>query len=218
MADLLVDAQAGYTGTPASGKSGIFVDSSSKKLFTKDDAGRYWGAPIRNWSVTNDASAFASDLYVVGSNVLIPSFGLQVGSRYMLRVSASKTGAGVATPVYTLRCGAGGVVGDAVFTCALTGPAQTAIADIATLNVIAIVRTTGATGTMQATAWWEHRGTTANTTTSGTGFANDSTGHVEANFTSKDMTTSGGLYLGMSLNGGASDAVTVTLVDAQLDV
>lgn len=218
MADVLIDAQAGYTGTPTSGKSGVFVDSTSKKFCWKDDTGRYWSPGSRNWSITNDASAFASDLYLVGSNVLLPSFGMQAGTRYYLRASASKTGAGVAAPVYTVRIGGAGAIGD-TSRLALTGPAQTAIADIGTLNVLLICRVVSATvGVIQGTAWWDHTGTAANTTTSGTGFANDSTGHVQGTSANFDNSALGGSYIGLSMNGGASAAWTVTLVDAQLDV
>lgn len=218
MADILIDAQAGYTGTPASGKSGIIIDSTNKRMYNKDDTGRYWGPSNRNWSITNDASAFASDLYLVGSNVLLPSFGIQAGSRYWLRASASKTGAGTATPAYTIRIGTAGAIGD-TSRLALTGPAQTAIADIGTLNVLVICRVVSATvGVLQGTAWWDHTGTAASTTVSGTGFANDVTGHVQGTSANFDNSALGGSYIGLSLNGGASAAWTVTIVDAQLDI
>lgn len=221
MADILMDTQAAYSGTPTGGKGAVFIDSTSKRLTWKDDTGRYWAPGARNWSTANDPSAFASDLYVVGSNILIPSFGLQVGSRYYLRVSASKTAACTGTPAYTIRIGSSGVVGD-TSRLALTGPAQTAVIDIGTLNILAVVRAVGAaTGVIQATAWWNHRGTAANTTTSGTGFANDSTGHVEATSAAYDNTTEGGKYIGVSINGTSTTAPaawTVTLVDAQLDI
>lgn len=65
---------------------------------------------------------------------------------------------------------------------------------------------------LQGTAWWDHRGTAANTTTSGTGFANDSTGHVEGTSAGFDNSALGGQYIGLSVNGGASASWTVTQV------
>jgi Zn-dependent alcohol dehydrogenase len=94
----------------------------------------------------------------------------------------------------------------------MTGPAQTAIADIGTLNIMVTVRTIGATGVIQGTAWWDHRGTAANTTTSGTGFANDTTGHVETTSGAIDVTAYAGKYVGLSINGGTSASWTVTQV------
>lgn len=216
MADILIDNQSAPS-TPSSGKSVVFVDSTSKKLVYKDDSGRYWSPGSRNWSIANDVSAFATDLYLVGSNVLLPSFGMQAGTKYFLQASASKTGNGTGTPVYTVRIGSAGSAAD-TSRLALTGPAQTAIADIGTLNILLVVRNVGASGVIQGTAWWEHRGTAANTTTSGTGFANDSTGHVEGTATPYDNSAEGGKYIGISINGGASNAWTVTQVHAQLDV
>jgi hypothetical protein len=95
---------------------------------------------------------------------------------------------------------------------------QTAIADIGTLNVMVTCRNAGAAAVLQGTAWWDHRGTAANTTTSGTGFANDSTGHVEATSAAFDAQGSaiGGLNVGLSLNAGASAAWTVTQVRCEV--
>lgn len=55
----------------------------------------------------------------------------------------------------------------------------------------------------------------AHLATVGTGFANDSTGHVEATSASFDMTTLAGQYVGLSLNGGASASWTTTQAQAE---
>lgn len=216
MSDLLLDVQSAPT-TPSAGQSVIFIDSSSKKLTTRDDAGKYTAYPTHNHSTANDPSAFATDLTVVGSAVVIPSFGFQVGSKYLFQMSASKSGAGAATPIYYVRIGTNGTAADTA-RATLTGPAQTAIADIGFLNILVVVRSVGAAGVLQTSVWWSHRGTAINTTTSGTGFANDSTGQVENTASGYDNSAEGGKFISISINGGASNAWTVTQACGSLTV
>ena len=217
MADILLDEQS-VPSSPASGQGIIYADSTVSKLAYVDDAGRKY--IITGGGLTNAAVAAqtvnAADTYLTDSDLLIPSFGLQAKTRIVWTVSASKTAAGIATPIYTVRTGANRTTAD-TSRLALTGPAQTAIADIGTLTVMLTVRTIGATGVIAGTAYWSHRGTAANTTTSGTGFANDSTGHVEANSAGFDMTTLAGSYIGLSVNSGTSGVWTVTQVHATMD-
>lgn len=131
-------------------------------------------------------------------------------------ISASKTAAGVATPIYSVRIGSARSTADTA-RLALTGPAQTAVADIGTLCIMATLRNVGAAAVLQGTAWWAHRGTAANTTTSGTGFANDSTGHVEAASAGFDTSAMAGLFVGLSVNPGTAGVWTVTQVHANME-
>ena len=191
----------------------LFIDSTTSLPAFKNDAGRagvIWGASF-NASVAAQASGFATDTYVTDSDILIPSFGFQAKTNFLWMISASKTGAGTAQPIYNIRIGANRTTADTA-RLVLTGPAQTAIADIGTLNIMVTVRTVGASGVIQGTAWWNHRGTAANTTTSGTGFANDSTGHIEGTSAGFDNSALGGQYVGLSMNGGTSAAWTLTQV------
>ncbi len=79
------------------------------------------------------------------------------------------------------------------------------------------VRTVAAAGVIQGTAYWTHRGTAASTTVSGVGFANDVTGHVEGTSAGFDNSALGGSYVGLSMDGGASAAWTVTQAVARAD-
>lgn len=213
MADVFVANQSA-PATPSSGNSVIFVDSTAKILCVKDDAGRVAGYSFNSATAAQSAGGFATDTYVTNSDILIPSFGVQSKTQFMWTLSASKTGAGTATPIYAIRIGSlRSVVDTARLT--LTGPAQTAIADIGTLCIVCTVRNVGASGVIQGTAYWSHRGTAANTTTSGTGFANDSTGHVEGSGAGFDNSNLGGSYIGLSINGGLSAAWTVTQAQAE---
>lgn len=209
MAEILLDVQSGPT-TPAAGKAFLFIDTTAKILAMRDDAGVY-KARSGNAAITSQAG-FAADTYLANSNILIPSWGVQAKTTFRWQISASKTAAGVATPAYSIRIGAAGTTADTA-RVTLTGPAQTAVADVGTLNIMATVQNVGAAGIIQATAWWDHRGTAASSTI-GTGFANDGTGHVEAASAAFDNSALGGQIIGLSLNGGASAAWTVTQVIA----
>ena len=182
----IILAEEATPATPSSGNGTIFVDSTSSKLSFIDDAGRKYvvtGGGLTNASIANQ-TVNAADTYLTDSDMLLPSFGMQVRARFTWQVSASKTGAGTAQPIYNIRIGAARTTSDTA-RLVLTGPLQTAIADIGTLNIMVTVRSIGAAGVIQGSAWWDHRGTAASTTVSGTGFANDVSGHIEG--------TSGGL-------------------------
>lgn len=212
MADVLLDVQSA-PATPSAGQGVIWVDSTAKILCCKDDAGVI-AAWSDNAAVASQGAGFAVDTYITNSDILIPSFGVQAKTIINWRVSASKSGAGTAQPIYVVRIGANRSTADTA-RLTLTGPAQTAIADIGTLCIMLTVRSVGASGVLQGTAWWEHRGTAANTTTSGTGFANDSTGHIEGTAAGFDNSALGGLYIGLSVNGGTSASWTLTQVQAE---
>lgn len=193
--------------TPASGFGTFYPEATTKQPAFKNDTGKSFMASY-NAAIAAVSAGYAADTYVTDSDLLIPSFGLQVRSTFIWHLSASKTAAGVATPIYTIRTGANRTTADAS-RLALTGPAQTAVADIGTLIIMATIRSIGAAGVLQATAWWNHRGTIASST-GGTGFANDGTGHVEASSAGFDMTALAGQYIGLSINGGAAAAWTST--------
>lgn len=205
-------AEESVPSTPSAGNARIFVDSTSGMLAYKDDAGRVW-AWSQNASISNQ-TVNAADTYLTDSSLIIPSWSLQARTILRWRVSASKTGAGTAQPVYNIRIGSARTTADTA-RLVLTGPLQTAIADIGTLDIMLTVRNIGASGVLQGTAFWSHRGTAANTTTSGTGFANDTTGHVEGASAGFDNTALGGLYIGLSVNSGTSGVWTVTQCQAE---
>jgi hypothetical protein len=208
-------AEQSAPSTPSSGNGTIFVDSTASLLCFKDDAGKVY-ARSTNAAIAAQGAGFATDTYLTNSDLLIPSFGLQAKTAFLWMISASKTGAGTAQPIYNIRIGSNRTTADTA-RLTLTGPAQTAIADIGTLYILVTVRSIGGSGVIQGTAYWAHRGTAANTTTSGTGFANDSTGHVEGTSAGFDMTALAGNYIGISINGGTSASWTLTQVVSEVD-
>jgi len=164
---------------------------------------------LRNWSVAAQGAGFASDTYVTGSAILIPSGYPLVGTCYTCRITASKTGAGTATPIVQIRIGTAASTAD-TSRCSFTLSAGTAATDVGEFEVTGVFRTVGS-GT--AAVLQGFLGLTSQATT---GFSSLLKGV---------QTTSGGFdstvassYIGVSVNGGTSAAWTVQQVDAQLEL
>lgn len=211
MADLLIEKQSAPI-TPASGQALLFVDTTASILGLKDADGIV-RAVSKNAAIAAQGAGFATDTYLTNSDLIIPSFSMQAKTTFKWTISASKTAAGTATPIYNIRIGTLRTTSDTA-RLTLTGPAQTAIADKGVLTIIVTVRSVGASGVIQATAYWSHTGTAASSTI-GTGFANDGSGMVEATSSGFDNSNLGGSYIGISINGGTSAAWTVTQVVAE---
>lgn len=208
MADQIIEQQlASAIGSVPANNHALYFDSLAGILCTKDSAGVYRGRS-KNASIAAQAG-FASDTYVTNSNLLIPSFALQAKSRVLWMLSASKTAAGVATPIFQVRIGAAGAVGD-TSRLTLTGSAQTAAADVGLWFVMLTVRSIGAAGVLQGALSLAHN-------LAATGFASSAAGAVEATSAGFDTTATGGLNIGLSVNGGASAAWTVTQAQVEAD-
>ena len=192
--------------SPSAGFGRIFFDSTLGREVYLDDSGRCWTRTHRA-SVASQGAGFATDTYVTDSGLLIPSFGVQAQTLIEWVISASKTAAGTATPIYQVRIGANQTTAD-TSRLTLTGPAATAAVDIGLLSILVLVRTVSASGVIQGSANWTHNGAAA-------GFANNDAGSVEATSSAFDNTALGGLFVGLSINGGTSAAWTITQVRAQ---
>ena len=197
MADLLIDAQS-FPSTPAAGQMVLYPDSSNKQWVQKNDAGLYLGD--QSASIIAAIPSHSADTYYKGMQ--LPSFGMQAGSVYEWYFAAVKT-AGTAAPTYIIRIGAAGAIGDTA-RLTLTGPAQTAVADTAFVRVMVTCRTIGASGVIQGLVWLQHN-------LAATGFANTPAGFslVQGTATGFDNTALGGLFIGLSVNPGASGAWVV---------
>jgi hypothetical protein len=196
MADILIDNQAAPT-TPASGKSVLYVDSTTKKLVARDDGGTDRGGTISKNSSVGQQTGFAADAYITGSNILIPSSGFQVGQLYKWEVCIEKTAAGVATVAVNIRIGSAAALADTSRAAPTTTVIQTATASATIMFVSALVRTVSASGVIVASL----------------GFTaapfGDGDRLVSATF---DDTALAGQFIGLSLNGGASAAYTIDSV------
>lgn len=164
---------------------------------------------VANASVANQGPGFAADTYLVGSSCAIPAGRLQAKAMYRCLFNVTKTAAGVATPIINLRIGTAGTTADAS-RGVLTFSAQTAVADEGVFDLEATFRTVGAgtAAVVQSLAQLRHR---LSVTGLGVGVSEP------------EVATSGGfdstvanLIVGLSVNGGASAAWTVNLVQAEL--
>jgi lysophospholipase L1-like esterase len=166
--------------------------------------------PVANATGTAQGPGFATDTYLAGSACLIPAGRLKPGTAYRCRLYVSKTAAGVATPIVTVRTGTSGAgaVGDTA-RAVLTFLAQTGVGDSGYIDVDVVFNSvgTGTAAVLQAAGVIDH--------------VNGSTGLVNtqssvATGTSSGFDSSTATVLGLSLNAGASAAWTVQLVRAEL--
>jgi hypothetical protein len=164
------------------------------------------GVQLRNWS-TASQSPFSSDTYLSGSFIVFPQ-APSVGTLYQLRFDVVKTGAGTATPIITVRTGTAGTTSD-TSRLVFTFGAGTANADNASLRIEALFRTVGS-------------GTSAVLQGRASAIKNLEATGWSTNVAARQVTSSGfdsttaGLGIGASYNGGASASHTVQLVDAIL--
>lgn len=207
MADIFLAEQSVPT-TPASGNGILWADNAISGLSYRDDAGRVWPLAGGQNSATAAQALGTADTVVTGSRVLVPSSGLQVGMLYIVELSLSKTGAGVAAPVWTVRMGTAGTTSDAS-QWTHTGVAQTGVAETGYYRLVCTVRSIGASGVLQGTLTVVRTGGTA-----ATGLA--SVPVAEQTGAAADKTWASGQGLLLSVNPGASSAWTVTQCFAQL--
>lgn len=172
-----------------------------------------WAAPTAaatdffSQSFASQGPGFAADTYLTGSSILIPAAGVKVGTHYLLRFRASKTAAGTATPIISVRFGTAQSTADTA-RLTFTLRAQTAAADEGIFDAEVAFTAAGATATLGGIAYSLHRQTT-------TGFSNAVLGEAVATGAAFDATVASS-YIGASVNGGASAAWTVTFVSAML--
>jgi hypothetical protein len=172
----------------------------------------YWRTgygPLYNASVTTPGAGFASDTYLVGSSIAIPLGFLQAKSLYRCVFNVVKTAAGTATPIIITRFGTAGTTADTALTT-LTFSAQTAAIDEGTFELMSTFRTVGAgTEAVLATVGQLRHGLSV--TGLGT-LVSETEVAVSSGFNS----TPSGSIIGLSVNGGASAAWTITMVRAEL--
>lgn len=163
---------------------------------------------LTNQSVTSVSAGFATDTYLAGSQILIPTQRPRIGTRLRVRFDMTKTAAGTATPIVTLRYGTLGTTGDAAL-CTFTFGAGTAAADTGIFEVNAVYRSvgTGTTAVLQGICDLTSNLATTGMSSTIKAVANTSAGH--------DSTTAN-TYLGLSFNGGTSFSGTNTTVVTEL--
>jgi hypothetical protein len=146
-----------------------------------------------------DVVANAADTYLTGASLLVGG-RLQAGSFFKWRLRATKTAAGTAAPIFNIRVGTAGAVGDTV-RATVTAAAQTAAADTGFMEIDGIFRTVGATATIQMILRFAHAGTT-------TGFFNGTQEQMLANLGSSFDVTNLQNVIGLSVNPGTAGVWT----------
>lgn len=207
MADLLLDAQ-GTPATPAAGKIDLYPDSSSKQLTFRNEFGLSFsmGGEIRNQN-TADIVANAADTYLTGSVLAVPQHLLQAGTVLRWRFYMTKTAAGVATPIWSVRVGTTGTIVD-IARLIFTGPAQTAVIDTGYVEIFAILRNTGAAGVLAGGLALQHN-------LAATGFAVSATPILQVTSAGFD-TTPASTKIGVSVNPGTAGVWTHQVVTAEM--
>lgn len=197
MADIILDEQ-GFPSTPSAGKMVLFADSSNSQWVQRNDGGVYLGDMGK--ATTSQIASHSADTYYIG--LQLPSFSMQAGMTFEWVFPVTKT-AGTATPVYTIRIGSAQTTAD-TSRLAITGPAQTAVADTGIVRVQVVCRSVGVSGVLQGYAWLQHN-------LAATGLANTPAGFslVQATSAGFDNTALQGQYIGLSVNPGASAAWVV---------
>lgn len=158
----------------------------------------------------------ASDFYLGGSRLLIPAAtgrgSLKAGSMLSWKVQCTKTAAGTAAPVFTVRYGTAGTTADTAIAAA-TGAAQTAVVDLAMFTITAFLLTAGSGTSATARAGLDISHSAAiNAGLGGPPLAGTGVNAVGAGFNS----TLASAGIGLSVNAGTSANWTVTMVAASL--
>lgn len=207
MADILLDTQS-PSATPAAGQGVIYFDSVSKLPTIKNDAGFVDSLSDNGSFNTADVVANAADTYLTGSMLTVPGHLLQAGTIFRWRFVATKTGAGIATPIWSVRVGTAGSTADTA-RLTFTGPAQTGVIDAAQIDITVLLRNTGAAGIMAGGLAMTHN-------LAATGFANQ--GDVVLQVTSSGFdTTVASTKVGVSVNPGSVGVWTHQIVMGNFD-
>lgn len=159
-----------------------------------------------NFSTTSQGPGFATDTYLTGSNIQIPSSRPRAGTMFQCLFAMTKTAAGTATPIVTLRYGSTAGVTDTAL-CTFTFGAGTAAVDTGTFVVTGVYRSIGS-GTAAVV-----QGICQLDSSATTGFSS-TVKSVVVTSAGHDSTSS--QYLGVSVNGGTSAAWTCVAVNSTL--
>lgn len=170
--------------------------------------------PLANTVSYNASSAaqgagFATDTYLTGSYIKFP-VAPKVGTKYKLRFDVTKTAAGTATPIITVRLGTAGTTADTARNT-LTFNAGTAAVDAGVFELFVVFRAIGS-GTSAIT---QARCALTKGATATTGIVN-LVGQAVVNTSGGFDSTVASLGIGVSVNGGTSASWTVQCVDAEL--
>ena len=195
-------------GTPAAGKGEVFYSNTlspaAPAFINESGIVSRLGGQWANAATAAVGGGFAADTYMTGAQINIGTVGAwSAGMTYIARFDMTKTGAGVAGPVLTVRMGTAGTTSDTA-RLTLTGQAQTAAADTGIFEVWVTFRSVGS-GTAAVIAGGFHLVHNLATTGFTSGAQVSTNTAASSGF---DSTTSN--IIGVSFNGGTSFVGTNT--------
>lgn len=188
--------------------------SAGQTLEFTDDLGFYvLGAStpsLFNQSTAAQGAGFATDTYLTGSSISVPTTALKVGTKYVLIFDASKTAAGTATPILRVRYGTNGSTADTAL-LTFTFNASTANADVGAFIVNCHFRSVGS-GTSAVLVGTARvvKGLTATT-----GIVNTVGQALQVTSAGFDSTVASSI-IGASLDAGTSASWTVQNVEVEM--
>lgn len=162
MSEIILGQRSSAPPIPASGKVNLYVDNTSPRpiphlilpngtLWTSQDS----RSQVHNCN-TADVSANASETYLTGSSLQIPSgVNIKVGTLFWWRFRATKTAASTAAGSFRIKVGVNGTTADTTVST-FTMAAQTAATDTMTGEIVAVVRSIGASTALKAVFYAMH--------------------------------------------------------------
>lgn len=143
-------------------RAGQIAFSTDLRQMRVGDGTRPWSElepfsaePVINESVAQQVLN-AAEGYLLGSALAVPKYGLQARASFRWRFWATKTAAGVATPIIKVKVGIAGTTADTT-RVTHTMPAQTGAADHALIEVIAVLRNVGAAAVLSSVCRINHK-------------------------------------------------------------
>lgn len=165
------------------------------------------GVLVRNRSIAQQAPAATTATFITGSQLKAPPGGFKVGQKLRWTFNMAKTAAGTATSTLSIVFGTAGTVADTA-RVSFTKPAGTAAADEGYCIVEAVIRSVSATGVVVGEFVLLHN-------LAATGHAQIPCVVVNTISAGFDNTAEE-LYAGLVITTGASDVITIEMVNAEL--
>jgi len=199
--------EQGIPGPPGKGDKGDKGDPGPRGLQGLTGQSGFSGHTLYNQS-TSPQSGFETHEYLIGSLFKLPVEQLQPGTRYRVRIAATKSAAGTMKPIFQVRYGRYGNRNDPPI-LNLILPPQTAMADKGLFDLEVVFRTIGETATVFGVVQVQHDHNTVGFCTTA---ANKSAFALSEPF---DASGIGGISV--SINAGQDATWTVEQVTATLE-
>lgn len=182
--------------TPGGSTTTIWVDSTNKRVLDTDDSGIHRGIFYHQSTTAAQGAIATTEVYITGSGIKIPSYGMQLGMTFIWYISASKTAASTAAPVWTWRIGAAQTTSDTSRLALTSGQAQTAVASDGVLVAMLTVHIASSVGTIAGSG-----------PMGAPGFGGGGAG---TSSTFDNTATIAGQFIGLTVTTGTSAAWTIT--------